>query len=291
MPTIVQTSHYITAPDGLRLHAREWRPRRTTLLPVFCLPGLARTVADFESLAVALVSVSDRAVWALDSRGRGKSEYDRDPRNYTLAVELADLLAVLTALGVNRAIFIGTSRGGILTMLLATTRPTALAGCVLNDIGPVIEAEGLVRIRSYVGKLPPPADWADGAEILRKVFASQFPKLDDAAWLAFARRTFKQAGEHLMPDYDVALRTILDGIDLERPIPALWKEFEALSRIPLLVIRGTHSDILSRQVVKDMQARHPGLQMIEEPDQGHAPLLEDAAVIGEIARFIEACGA
>ena len=129
-----------------------------------CLPGLARTTADFESLALALSSAGQRRVYALDYRGRGKSDYDRKPENYNLQVELADLIAVLTALGIGRAAFVGTSRGGILTMLLAVVRPTAIAGCVLNDIGPVIELEGLMRIKDYVGKLPQAASFREAAE-------------------------------------------------------------------------------------------------------------------------------
>src|SRR5262245_39352133 len=143
-------SLFVTAQDGLRLHVRAYGAGGSTALPVVCLPGLARTAADFEPLAVILSSRnSDRPVLALDYRGRGKSDYDRNPANYNPQVELADVLAVLTALSIGRAAFIGTSRGGILTMLLAAARPSAIAGCVLNDIGPMIEPEGVMRIKSY----------------------------------------------------------------------------------------------------------------------------------------------
>src|SRR5713101_3016806 len=150
---------FVTAQDGLKLHVQEWGSRAAPALPVVCLPGLARTVADFEPLATALSgdSKAPHRVLARDSRGRGKSQYDGNPANYNLRVELADLLAVLTALEIPQAAFVGTSRGGILAMLLAAARPTAIAGCVLNDIGPVIDPKGLMRIKSYVGKLPRPA--------------------------------------------------------------------------------------------------------------------------------------
>src|SRR5919204_7018395 len=188
------TSLFVTAQDGLRLHVRDYGARLARALPVVCLPGLARTAADFESLAPALSTAGQRRVLVLDYRGRGKSDYDPNPANYNLHVELADLLAVLAALGIARATFIGTSRGGILSMLLAVARPTAIAGCVLNDIGPVIELEGLMRIKGYVGKLPAPASFGEAADKLRRRFGNHFPKWDDADWRAFAHRTFKEDG-------------------------------------------------------------------------------------------------
>ena len=287
------TSTFITAQDGLRLHVRAWGPRPAALLPVVCLQGLARTVADFETLASALASGANRprSVLALDLRGRGRSDYDRNPKNYNVQVELADVLAVLTALAVNQAVFIGTSRGGILTMLLAVARPTVLAGCVLNDVGPVIETVGLMRIKSYLGKLPQVASLHEAADVLRRLFAAQFPKLSDDDWVAFARRTFKDAGGRIVPDYDVRLGKTLAQIDPARPVPALWKEFNALARVPLLVIRGGNSDILSRATVAAMQTRHPAIEAIEVADQGHAPLLSDPALIGRIAAFAESCDA
>lgn len=287
------TSTFITAQDGIRLHVRAWGPRLAARLPVVCLPGLARTVADFETLASALASGANglRSVLALDLRGRGRSDYDRNPKNYNVQVELADVLAVLTALAVNQAVFIGTSRGGILTMLLAVARPTALAGCVLNDVGPVIETVGLMRIKSYLGKLPQVASLHEAADVLRRLFAAQFPKLSDDDWVAFARRTFKDDGGRIVPDYDVRLGKTLAQIDPARPVPALWKEFNALARVPLLVIRGGNSDILSRATVAAMQTRHPAIEAIEVADQGHAPLLSDPALIGRIAAFAELCDA
>ena len=287
------TSTFITAQDGLRLHVRAWGPRLAALLPVVCLPGLARTVTDFETLASALASGANgpRSVLALDLRGRGRSDYDRNPKNYNVQVELADVLAVLTALAVDQAVFIGTSRGGILTMLLAVARPTALAGCVLNDVGPVIETKGLMRIKSYVGKLPQVASLHEAADVLRRLLAAQFPKLSDDDWVAFARRTFKDDGGRIVPDYDVRLGKTLAQIDPTRPVPALWKEFNALARVPLLVIRGGNSDILSRATVAAMQTRHPAMEAVEVADQGHAPLLSDPALIARIAAFAESCDA
>lgn len=285
------TSVYITAPDGLRLHARCYGSRSAAGIPVVCLPGLARTAADFDALATALVREAPHArrVIALDYRGRGLSQYDRNPANYSLPVELADVLAVLSATEALPAIFIGTSRGGILTMLLAAARPTAIAGVVLNDIGPVIEPQGLMRIKSYVGKLPEPRNFEEGAEILRRLFHSQFPRLEAEDWLAGARRTFKEENGRLVTTYDRKLATAMQGIDLERPVPTLWKEFDALAPVPVMVVRGANSDILSATSVTQMRARHPTLDTLEVADQGHAPLLAESDVISPIARFIERC--
>jgi pimeloyl-ACP methyl ester carboxylesterase len=285
------TSTFISASDGLRLHARCHGRRREPTMPVVCLPGLARTAADFDALAGALTShaSASRRVVALDYRGRGDSEYDRNPANYSFQIELADVLAVVTALDCLPAIFVGTSRGGILAMLLAALRPTAIASVVLNDIGPVIEPKGLMRIKGYVGKLPQPRSFEEGAEILRRLFDAQFPKLGPEDWLANARRTFRQENGRLVPTYDVNLAKTMEGIDFERPLPPLWKEFDALRNVPVMVIRGANSDILTPATVEAMRARRAALETIEVADQGHAPLLAEADVIARIADFCARC--
>jgi pimeloyl-ACP methyl ester carboxylesterase len=287
------SSLFVSAQDGLRLHVRAYGARTNRALPVVCLPGLARTTADFDTLALALASDRERPrrVLALDYRGRGKSDYDRKAANYNLPVELADVLSMLTALDIGRAAFVGTSRGGILTMLLAVARPTAIAGCVLNDIGPVIDLEGLVRIKSYVGKLPQLSSFPAAADALRRRFANQFPKWGDDDWLTFARQTFKDAGGRLVPDYDPRLATILEAIGPAQPLPTLWKEFDALGRVPVMVIRGANSDILSQATVEAMRKRRRALEVVEVPDEGHAPRLAGSLTIGRIAAFIASCDA
>src|SRR3954471_4638378 len=238
------TDHFVTAQDGLRLHVREYGDRTAPGLPAVCLPGLARTTADFDRLAAALAHNPDRPrrVLALDYRGRGLSDHDRDPGNYSIPVELADVVTVLTARAVETAVFIGTSRGGLLTMALAAVRPAALAGAVLNDIGPVIELQGLMRIKSYVGKLPQPRDFEDGAEILRRLFGAQFPRLTDAEWLASAHRSWRQKDGRLVVTYDPRLSRALAAHDPAHPLPPIWPQFDALGSVPLMVIRGANSD-------------------------------------------------
>jgi pimeloyl-ACP methyl ester carboxylesterase len=285
------SSLFVTAPDGLKLHVRSYGPRLAPNLPVVCLPGLARSAADFHDLALALAAdvEAPRRVLAVDYRGRGLSEYDRDPRNYNLATELADLQAVLTALDVARAVFIGTSRGGLLIMMLGSARPAAIAGAVLNDIGPVIEPGGLVRIKSYVGKLPRPKSFEEGAEILRRLFGHQFTSLTDEEWLAYSHRTFKVEQRSLTAAYDVKLAATLQGIDFNRPLPPLWKEFDSLARVPLLVVRGANSDLLSEETVAAMRGRRAAMETINVPDQGHPPFLTARDEISRIAAFVAGC--
>lgn len=290
MPATQPSSVFISAPDGLRLHVRAYGSASRPALPIVCLPGLSRTAEDFETLAEALTQDGDRRVIALDYRGRGRSDYDRNPFNYAVHVELADLMAVVAALDCAPAIFVGTSRGGILTMFLAALRPTLIAGVVLNDIGPVIEPKGLVRIKGYVGRLPRPRDFEEGAEILRRLFSAQFPKLGPEDWLLASRRAFrKQDDGRLMPTYDSRIAKTMEGVDFERPLPPLWKEFDALANVPVMAIRGENSDLLSAATVEAMRTRRSDLDTLVVPDQGHAPLLAEPDVIARIRTFVARC--
>ena len=284
------TSLFVSAQDGLRLHVREYGTRVASGLAVVCLPGITRTVADFDELAPALaVGPTRRRVIAIDSRGRGRSEYDSNPENYNFVVELGDIVSVLTALAIGPAVFLGSSRGGVLTMLLGAAHPTAIAGVVLHDVGPVVEPKGLARIKSYLGKLPQPRSFEDGADILRRVMSTQFPNLTAVQWLAAARRAWQMKDGALVPTYDVRLARTLASVDIERPIPSLWNEFDTLAAMPMLVIRGGNSDILSSETVAAMRARREQMEVIEVADQGHAPLLEGESLLRGVIRFVEDC--
>jgi pimeloyl-ACP methyl ester carboxylesterase len=280
----------VSAADGLRLHVRVYGYPTAAALPVVCLPGLTRNSADFHELAVTLAGDAERPrrVIAIDSRGRGRSEYDRDPANYTLATELADLIAVLTAFEIGRAVFVGTSRGGLLTMLLAAARPTFIAAAVLNDIGPVIDIEGLLRIKSYVGRLPTPRDFPEAAAILQRVGNRQFPNLTADDWLLQARRTWKQDGARLVLDYDAKLSEALASFDPAAALPTLWPQFDALAGVPVMVIRGANSDILSAATGREMAERRADLVTYVVADEGHPPLLRGAALQAVVA-FIRHC--
>ena len=285
-------SVFVTAPDGLRLHIRSYGSSVVSALPVVCLPALARTAADFHPLATALAAgrANPRLVLALDYRGHGQSQYDHNPKNYAIRVALADLSAVLAAFEITSAIFVGTSFGGVLAMMLAVLPPAAVAGIILNDIGPVIELKGLVRIKHYVGKLPVPRTFEEGGEILRWWFHAQFTKLAPQDWVAFAQRTWREGHGTLVPSHDPKLERALRGYSLER-LPTLWDQFDALARIPLMVIRGANSDMLARPTLNEMLARRSQLEVVVVPDQGHAPLLAEPKVIRRIAAFVASCDA
>lgn len=281
-------SFFFRSQDGLKLHARLWGTPHSAGLPVLCLPGLARTAADFDELSAHLAGHRQRPrhVIAVDYRGRGHSDHDRDPANYDVRVEAQDVLDLLAALGVHEAIFVGTSRGGLITMAIGALRPALIRGAVLNDIGPVIEGKGLARIKAYVGKLPKPASWAEAVAILKRVASQQFTRLTDAEWEGFARRTFRETDKGLVPWYDPALMKSLESLDIEKPLPDLWPLFSGLSGVPMLIIRGENSDLLSEQTVAEMVRRHPAAEALLVVGEGHAPLLSDRPTLDRITRFV-----
>jgi pimeloyl-ACP methyl ester carboxylesterase len=272
---------FVSAPDALRLYARDYGPLNGSALPVVCLPGLARNSQDFHDLAEALSTdaARPRRVLALDYRGRGRSEWASDWRRYELGTELNDVLQVLTVAGIEKAVFVGTSRGGLLTMALSATRPTLLAGAVLNDVGPVIEPKGLIRIRSYVGKLPTPNTLQEGAQILKQISDAQFPAFTQEQWESMARGTWHEKNGRLALSYDPSLMKPLQELDLEMPMPDLWNLFGGLNPFPVLAIRGENSDLLSAQTLSAMQERHSRLTAITVPGQGHAPLIKEPIIL------------
>lgn len=284
-------SRFLSAVDGLKLHIREIGDPASLLLPVICLPGLTRSTEDFEQIGARIAAQDQRRVLALDYRGRGLSDHDPNWRNYDLQVELRDLVDCLAAFGIGRAIFLGTSRGGLLTALIGLVRPEIVGGAILNDIGPVIEAQGLARIRSYVGKIPTPSTHTEGADLLRQMFGTQFPDETEASWLRFSQRSWTITNGKAEPRYDRNLMKPLAEIDLEKPMPDLWPHFETLKSAPMLVIRGELSDLLSASTAAEMVARHPNARLHTAAKQGHAPLLEDEPTIGAILDFIRACEA
>ncbi len=282
-------SRFFTSHDGLRLHVRDYGPRETSALPVVCLAGLSRNSGDFDAVAQSLANGSagkPRRVVALDYRGRGLSDYDRSWTNYDIMVENRDILDALTATGVHEAVFLGTSRGGLHTMVLTATRPSLIRAAILNDIGPVIEQKGLARIRGYVGKLPQPRSIADAVDLFRTMMSAHFTNLSEQEWETYARLTFEEKDGKLVPRYDPGLGKTLEQIDVEAPLPTLWPQFEGLRNVPVLVIRGENSDLFSTATMDEMARRHPAMETYTVAGQGHAPLLLDEASINRISAFV-----
>lgn len=278
--------------DGLMLYTRHYPAPQTdtrpATRPVLCLPGLTRNSNDFHVLALHLSrkSQTPRDVYCLDYRGRGRSGHDPDWRNYSPYIEMLDTLDFMTITGLHHAAILGTSRGGIIAMMMAVTRPGAIGAVILNDIGPEIETRGLVRIIGYAGKTPAPGSWPDAAMIVRDMSARFFTDVPDDEWMELARQHYMEEDGRPVAGYDPALAKTLSQINLASPIPKMWPHFDALKHVPALVLRGENSDVLSRKTVDEMAARHPGLQSFEVEEEGHAPLLRDRRTLRVIDTFL-----
>lgn len=275
----------LLSADGLALAFRDYPgPPAAKATPALCLPGLTRNARDFEDLAGALAR--ERRVLSPDLRGRGRSAWDPDASHYQPATYLADLLRLLDELRLERVIAIGTSLGGLLTMLLAGARPSALAAAVLNDIGPVVEPAGLARIRSYVGASGPMKGWSEAAAACRAAQAIALPDLGEAGWLAFARRTCVERPDGTVRfDYDPSIAQPLAGSGAA-PAADPWLLWKPLAGIATLVVRGEISDILSAETLAEMQRRKPDLRTITVRGRGHAPLLDEPEALGAIQSFL-----
>ena len=283
---------YCQSADGLKLHAKIIGPDDSTALPVLCLPGLTRTTDDFDDIARAIATdpAKPRKVVAVDYRGRGLSDYDPDPAKYAVPVELGDVLTIAASLGISRAILLGTSRGGLISMALAAAQPQLLAGVILNDIGPELDIRGLMKIKGYLASPPPVATWDDAARGMKGLFGGVFPALTAADWMAWGRRAFREkAGGGLERTYDLNISRTLDGLDPTNPLPQVWELFDKLAGVPLMLIHGGLSDLLSLQGVQDMIARRPDIELVTVADQGHAPLLADKPTMDRIVAFCARC--
>lgn len=282
---------FCQSADGLKLHGRTIGPQAGSHLPLLCLPGLTRTAEDFDDVAQALAAdpKTPRRVIAVDYRGRGLSDYDPNPANYAVPIEAVDVLTLAAAASVNRAIVLGTSRGGLIGIVLAATKPDFVGGLILNDIGPELDIAGLMKIKGYLADPPERKSWNEAANGLKQLFGKEFPRLMDEDWMAWARRAFRETGNGLVRTYDLQLARAFDGIDPANPPSPLWELFDKMAGIPLLSIRGELSDLLSRSCVQQMQRRRPDMAIWSVADQGHAPLLTDEASISRIAEFCARC--
>ena len=279
---------FFRAQDDLRIYVRKYGGNDLPRRPLLCLAGLTRNGRDFHSLATALAThpAEARNVYCLDYRGRGRSDWDKDWRNYSAYAEMQDVLSFLTLRGLGNIAILGTSRGGIITMMLAVERPAAIGCAVLNDIGPAIETAGLARIMGYAGKTPVPRDWDEATGFVREMFRRQFTALDDEEWAVFTRQLFSEENGRPTAAYDPNVGKALSEVDIAKPVPTMWEHFDALLKPPLMVLRGENSDILSAATVQKMQERHRHLTPVLIRNEGHSPLLNDRFSQRLIADFL-----
>ncbi len=280
--------HYRSADGRLRLFARDYPAKddKDHLPPLLMMHGLTRNSADFEPLITLLGS--DRRIIVPDQRGRGRSEYDSEPANYRPDVYVADMWALLDGLGVEKALCIGTSMGGLMAMVMGAMAPDRIAGIVLNDIGPEVSQAGLDRIRSYVGGGGSMANWHEAAKRCADINGYALAGLSKQDWMEFAKRACEE-----LPDgtirfaYDPGISKSMEDTEPATVPPDLWDLWDALEEIPILTIRGQKSDILEPPTLVEMERRHPdAFTYIEVPARGHAPLLDEAEAFQAISEFV-----
>jgi pimeloyl-ACP methyl ester carboxylesterase len=278
---------YWSSRDGLRLHYRAYGTPVAGRAPVLCLPGLTRNARDFEDLAVHMAQ--GREVLCLDLRGRGDSGYARDSDTYHPLQYVEDVEALLEDTGITRFVAVGTSLGGLMTMLLALRDPARIAGAVLNDIGPVIEPDGLARIRDYVGSGRSFPTWMHAARALEETHTAAFPGFTLADWLRVAKRMMAigQNGR-IAFDYDMKIAEPFSRQGGEGG-GDLWPAWTALAGRPVLVLRGELSDILSAATAAEMARRVPDAEIVTVPGRGHAPTLDEPEAVAAIDRLLARC--
>lgn len=274
---------YFSSADGLRLYYRDYPAAEGARLPVMCLPGLTRNCRDFEPVALRLQRT--RRVLSPDLRGRGRSQHDPQWQNYHPGTYVGDLARLLADAGVERVILLGTSLGGILSMLIAATTPQVPAAVILNDVGPEVAPEGLQRIAQYVGRHTPVGSWAEAAAQARSTYGLALPDLSDDDWLAFARRSYVEVDGVPRLDMDPmigeAVRAAPSGA-----APDLWPIYAALGPLPALAIRGELSDVLSEATFDRMAREKPDLERLTVPRRGHPPLLDEPECVAAIEEFL-----
>ena len=267
--------------DGLSLYFRDYGDHSSPATPVLCLPGLTRNSKDFDELATRLAA--DRRVLCPDYRGRGRSDYDSDRRNYTPATHINDIRHLLIVAGIDRVVVIGTSFGGMLAMAMAMASPTSLRAVVLNDIGPEVAAAGLKRIMSYVGSDRPQPDWSSAADEIRRMFPTLSCQTD-AEWMAAAKATWRGGSDGLLHfDWDVRLAKTAARSGRKTDY---WPLFRGLADFPVLVLRGELSDILSQETVNRMMREHAKLKAVTVPGSGHPPRLCEPMALDALDDFL-----
>jgi len=279
---MVYRERRFTAQDGLSLYFRDYEAPDATRTPVLCLPGMARNSKDFHRLAMRLMP--ERRVIAVDYRGRGQSDYDPNPMNYHPATYLGDIAHLIAATGLHRVIVIGTSMGGLLATGLGAMAPTVLAGVVVNDIGPDIDAGGTDRIINYVGRDDPQPDWKHAVARFKELFPT-LSFTDEGQWREGAEATWREHEDGMLHfDWDIR---IVEPMKRNQPLPDLWALFRSVRDVPMLAFRGGVSDVLSQATFDRMAVEHPGLQRVCLEGVGHVPSLTEPESTEALDRFLE----
>jgi len=285
---IEHSDYFYPSTDGLKLYCRVYPAQRAAeALPVLCLPGLTRNSRDFSALAKHLQA--QREVLTADLRGRGRSAWDTDPSRYQLSSYVQDIWALLGSRDVSRVVVVGTSLGGLMGMVIAAMGPSRIAALVLNDAGPEIDPAGLRRIAGYAGKLPPVSSWEEAAAQAKSVYGLALPGLSDADWLDYAGHGYRENADGVpVPDVDPRISEAFKHTNTAAP--DLWPVFAQIKRVPMLVIRGALSDILSAATVARMAHEKPDLMHIEVANRGHTPLLNEPECLAAIDAFLARYG-
>lgn len=275
---------YRSGDDRLTLYARIYESDGP---PLLLMHGLTRNSADFEGLAAHLASKYRLII--PDQRGRGRSDYDPDPANYIPATYVVDMMALIDGLNVDHVGLIGTSMGGLMAMMMAAMEPRRFNSLILNDIGPVVEQDGLDRIKSYVGALAPFESWQQAADHCRTVHGEALADYSEQDWMGFAKRTCEQLpGGRVRFAYDPEISEGLSDNQQTAVPPDLWPMWDRLSSIPTLIIHGALSDIISPATIAKMLHRHSGpISATEIVDRGHAPMLDEPDALSAIDAFLQ----
>ena len=277
---------FVPTADGLTIYLRDYAPLEPSGgLPILCLHGLTRNSRDFEIIAPRLAALG-RRVLVMDVRGRGRSDRDPEPMRYGVPTYVGDVAATLHHLQIDKAVFLGTSMGGLMTMVFAAMNPGRVAAAILNDVGPELNPVAVARISDYLGKTNPVDTWEEARAVTRANNEAAFPGRDDAFWDAFARRCWTEQDGQIALDYDPSIA--IPFAQPQGPAPADLKPVfqAAFGAIPTLLIRGALSDLILPEHVAAMRGLKPDLAFVEVADVGHAPMLDEPEAMAAIVEFL-----
>lgn len=277
-----------TTTDGLKLAGRKYGWQHTKAIPLVCLSGLNRNSAEFDEIAQHIAaSETPRRVLTLDYRGRGQSDHDKNFENYNIITESEDVIQGITAAGLGHINILGASRGGLIALLMGAMRPGIINSIIFNDIGPVIDGVGLMRMKRNLEMGSDYPNWNSAIDLYKSTRKGQYPNADDAFWDRATRKIYKEVEGKIVRNYDPALLKTISAIDINTRLPEMWDQFIGISKIPSLLIRGTKSDMLLDATVAKMQELHTNLDCVEVENQGHTPDLAMGDLPAKIIAFLK----